>query len=52
MVETLAERIGYGITSTSVHYLAQPEYLGIITWHLHGTSLAVCAKTWLFQGLA
>jgi hypothetical protein len=27
-----------------VHPLAQPESLGIITWLLHCTPLAVCAK--------
>ena len=37
---------------TFVHHLAQPEHLGIITWLLHCSSLAVCANAWLFQGLA
>jgi hypothetical protein len=55
MVEECAQSVGQGLPlslSTFVNYLAQPEHLGIITWLLHCSSLAVCAKTWLFRGLA
>jgi len=53
MVESLTERVDQGLPlllSTLVHYLAVLERLGII-WLLYCTSLAVCARAWLLQGL-
>jgi hypothetical protein len=52
MLDDFAERGLPFSFAIFVHRLAQPERLGIFTWHLYCSSLALCAKTWLFQGLA